>query len=290
MQFWRDFRKAVKGANPEAIILAEHYGDPKDWLMGDQWDTVMNYDAFMEPITWFLTGMEKHSEQYNEGKLNNPCDFEASMRYFMSRFSNESITVAMNELSNHDHSRFLTRTNRKTGRLFNMGHEAADRDINVAVMREAIVFQMTWVGAPTIYYGDEVGLTGWSDPDNRRPFPWGNEDKNLLSFYKRLIEIHKSSKAFSTGSLDYLHMEYGIICYGRWNEEDKFIIILNNNEFDREIKVPVWRLEVSDDTKMAAIVESDNNYWNNGSNIYITNNGCINVKVRGYGCCVIKNI
>lgn len=58
-KFWRDFRKAVKTANPEALILAEHYGDPKDWLeKGDQWDTVMNYDAFMEPLTWFLTGME----------------------------------------------------------------------------------------------------------------------------------------------------------------------------------------------------------------------------------------
>lgn len=54
MKFWRDFRKVVKNANPNAVIIAEHYGDPKDWLMGDQWDTVMNYDAFMEPITWFL--------------------------------------------------------------------------------------------------------------------------------------------------------------------------------------------------------------------------------------------
>lgn len=54
-KFWRDFRKVVKEANPEAVILAEHYGDPGSWLQGDQWDTVMNYDAFMEPVTWFLT-------------------------------------------------------------------------------------------------------------------------------------------------------------------------------------------------------------------------------------------
>ena len=56
-QFWRAFRKAVKEADPEALILAEHYGDCSAWLQGDQWDSVMNYDAFMEPITWFLTGM-----------------------------------------------------------------------------------------------------------------------------------------------------------------------------------------------------------------------------------------
>ena len=56
--------KAVKAANPNAIILAEHYGNPEGWLKGDEWDTVMNYDAFMEPLTWFLTGMEKHSDEY----------------------------------------------------------------------------------------------------------------------------------------------------------------------------------------------------------------------------------
>ena len=62
--FWQEFRKAVKEANPEAIILAEHYGNTRDWLQGNEWDTVMNYDAFMEPVTWFLTGMEKHSDDY----------------------------------------------------------------------------------------------------------------------------------------------------------------------------------------------------------------------------------
>ena len=58
----RKFRNAVKEANPEAIILAENYGDSYSWLQGDQWDTIMNYDAFMEPVTYFLTGMEKHSD------------------------------------------------------------------------------------------------------------------------------------------------------------------------------------------------------------------------------------
>lgn len=58
-EFWKKFRKVVKEANPEALILAEHYGDPSEWLEGDEWDTIMNYDAFMEPVTWFLTGMEE---------------------------------------------------------------------------------------------------------------------------------------------------------------------------------------------------------------------------------------
>ena len=62
--FWKEFRRNVKEANPDALVLAEHYGDPTEWLKGDEWDTVMNYDAFMEPLTWFLTGVEKHSDEY----------------------------------------------------------------------------------------------------------------------------------------------------------------------------------------------------------------------------------
>ena len=62
-EFWKKFRKTVKEANPDALILAEHYGDPAEWLDGEEWDSVMNYDAFMEPVTWFLTGMEKHSDE-----------------------------------------------------------------------------------------------------------------------------------------------------------------------------------------------------------------------------------
>ena len=156
-RFWKEFRKAVKEANPNAVILAEHYGDPKSWLLGDEWDTIMNYDAFMEPITWFLTGMEKHSDEYRGECFGNPGDFEGAMRHHMTRFMTSSLQCAMNELSNHDHSRFLTRTNKKVGRAEQLGTDAAGRGINKAVMKEAVVFQMTWPGAPTLYYGDEAG-------------------------------------------------------------------------------------------------------------------------------------
>ena len=78
-QFWRDFRKAVKTANPDALILAEHYGNPEGWLQGDQWDSVMNYDAFMEPVTWFLTGMEKHSDEYREDLYGDSGAFIGAM-------------------------------------------------------------------------------------------------------------------------------------------------------------------------------------------------------------------
>jgi len=286
MKFWRDFRTAVKTANPDAIILAEHYGDPKDWLMGDQWDTVMNYDAFMEPITWFLTGMEKHSESAIPEKYNNTMDFESTMRYFMSRFTYPSLSVAMNQLSNHDHSRFLTRTNRKVGRLHTSGSHEADTGLNKAIMREAIAFQMTWIGAPTIYYGDEVGLTGWTDPDNRRPFPWGREDKEILEFYKEMIKIHKRHKAFSTGSLNYLYMSSGLICFGRWDENERIAVILNNNDNERVTIVPAWMIEADDGDVFTREILSDHHSFTTTQEIAIVKEGTFEAFTPSYGCAI----
>ena len=99
-EFWRRFRQAVKEANPEALILAEHYGDPASWLEGDQWDSIMNYDAFMEPVTWFLTGMEKHSDSYNGGIWGDGEAFFNAMGYHMSRMQTNTVMTAMNQLSN----------------------------------------------------------------------------------------------------------------------------------------------------------------------------------------------
>ena len=128
--FWKDFRKAVKEANPQAIILAEHYGPAKDWLNGEEWDTVMNYDAFMEPVTWFLTGMQKHSDDYREDLYGNADSFWGAMAHHEMNFTTPSLQVAMNELSNHDHSRFLTRTNHKVGRMHTLGSNVAEEGVN----------------------------------------------------------------------------------------------------------------------------------------------------------------
>lgn len=218
-QFWKKFREVVKNANPDAIILAEHYGDPREWLGGDEWDTVMNYDAFMEPITWFLTGMEKHSDEMREELRGNADNFTRAMTYHMANMMVPSLLTSMNELSNHDHSRFLTRTNHMVGRVAELGPEAANEFVNPAVMREAVAFQMTWIGAPTVYYGDEVGVCGFTDPDNRRTYPWGHEDQQMLGFHKEMIRIHKEHEALRTGAVVMLHCEKNILAYGRFTEE-----------------------------------------------------------------------
>lgn len=255
-EFWQKFRRAVKDANPNALILAEHYGDPSDWLKGDEWDTVMNYDAFMEPVTWFLTGMEKHSDEAREELLGNIDNFIGSMAHHMSNMLTPSLQVAMNELSNHDHSRFLTRTNHMVGRVEHLGPEAANEYVNKAVMREAVVMQMTWVGAPTVYYGDEAGVCGFADPDNRRTYPWGHEDQELIAFHKEAIRIHKEHPALKNGSLKILGGEENILSYARFKGHDRIIVVINNRSERAEVKVPVWEAEIPIKCRMKRLLYS----------------------------------
>lgn len=240
--FWKQFYKAVKEANPNAVVLAEHYGNPRDWLHGDEWDTIMNYDAFMEPVTWFLTGMQKHSDDYREDLYGNAESFWGAMAYNGANLTMPSLYMSMNELSNHDHSRFLTRTNKKVGRTNTLGPDAANEGINKAVMREAVVIQMTWIGAPTIYYGDEAGVTGFTDPDNRRTYPWGNEDKEMIAFHKEMIAIHKRNREFLTGSLKRMEADYNVIGYGRFNKQEQSVILVNNNNHEITKELSVWYL------------------------------------------------
>ena len=288
--FWKEFRRNVKEANPNALILAEHYGDPTEWLKGDEWDTVMNYDAFMEPLTWFLTGVEKHSDEYRQDQLGNPDSFFGSMRHFMTRFHTQSLQVAMNELSNHDHSRFLTRTNRKVGRTAYLGPEAANEGVDKAVMRLAVMIQMTWPGAPTIYYGDEAGLCGWTDPDNRRAYPWGREDQDLIDFHKEIIRVHKDYQAMKTGSILFLHGQYQFISYGRFDEQDKFVIAINSGDQPVSVDLPVWRLGLTEATRMARLINTSPDGFSLETAMYNIENGILHLNCPPKYGVVIKNL
>ena len=286
--FWQEFRKAVKEANPEAIIIAEHYGDASPWLQGDQWDTVMNYDAFMEPITWFLTGVEKHSDEFRGDLLGNPDAFTGALRHHMSRFNQNSLEIAMNELSNHDHSRFLTRTNRRVGRIHTMGPEAAGENINKGVFREAVVFQMTWPGAPTIYYGDEAGLCGWTDPDNRRGYPWGREDQELIQFHRDIIKVHKDSAALMKGSVMFLHGEYKVVSYGRFLPGEAVVVILNNDYEPHELNLHVRRLGVQDGAVMKACITTTESGYQMDETEYVVANNKLKITVEPISAVVLK--
>ena len=207
----------------------------------------MNYDAFMEPVTFFLTGMEKHSEYFDYGKLWDGNQFFDAMFKSMAKFPRPALDSALNQLSNHDHSRFLTRTNRTAGTTKTRGPHAAGDGVDKRVLQLAVVIQMTWVGSPGVYYADEAGQVGWTDPDSRRTYPWGNEDKQLIDFHRAAIALRKKIPCLKTGSLKKLDAGIGYIAYGRFDDSESCVVIVNCTDGELALSVPVWEIGLPHD-------------------------------------------
>ena len=287
-RFWKDFRKTVKSANPDAIILAEHYGDASPWLRGGQWDTVMNYDAFMEPVSWFLTGMEKHNDEYREELAGDTKAFWESMLRNSATMSMPSLQTAMNELSNHDHSRFLTRTTRKVGRVETLGSEAADTGTDKAVFRQAVLIQMTWIGAPTIYYADEAGVGGFTDPDNRRVYPWGDADKECIEYHRKLIRIRKECAEYREGSLIPIPTKVGLLAYARKSDTNVSVIAINTTGKPVNIKLPVWMLGIGKGKKYERRICTDNEGYDTREVIYKDEAGVLTLSLKAGGGMIVR--
>ena len=287
-QFWRDFRNAVKEANPEAIIMAEHYGDASSWLVGDQWDTIMNYDAFMEPLTYLLTGMEKHSDEFHPEAISDGERFKNTMLHFMSTLKTSSLQCSMNQLSNHDHSRFLTRTNHKVGRVDKLGSQAAGEDVSLPIMKESVLVQMTWPGAPTLYYGDEAGQVGFTDPDNRRTYPWDSANYELIDYHRDVIAIHKMSPAIRKGSFLFLECGYGYISYARFNKTEKYVVVVNTTDHDIEQSISVWRAGLPMEAEMTQVIQTNTVGYSIMPIRHIVDKGVINVKLGAYTAVILK--
>ena len=244
-RFWQEFRRRVKAVNPEILIVAEHYGDPSAWLQGNEWDSVMNYDAFMDPVSYFLTGMEKHSDRCCEELYQNGEQCLRSLTETMAHLPENALLCAMNQLSNHDHSRFLTRTNRTVGRVATLGSARAGEGIDKAIFREAVLMLYTLPGAPTIYYGDEAGQVGWTDPDNRRTYPWGHEDLELIDLHRALAHLRQALPCLKDGSYLPLAGGEGYVAYARFNASACAVAIVNCLERPLSLRLPLWRLGLS---------------------------------------------
>lgn len=287
-RFWRAFREAVREANPEAVVFAEHYGDAAAWMESGEWDTVMNYDAFMEPVSWFLTGMEKHSDRAEPELCGNGRAFFERMRSAQCAFPMQALLSAMNELSNHDHSRFLTRTNRTPGRLADRGAAAASEGVNMGLFSAAVAIQMTWPGAPTIYYGDEAGVCGWTDPDCRRTFPWGRENHQLQDFHTYMIALHKHA-VFRRGSWKELYADRSVIAYGRMLGKHIAFTVVNAGACTEEFDLPVWQLGITDDMTVTRVAQTDCSRYNVGRHHRAPRGGMLHCVMGPYSAKVYIN-
>lgn len=288
-RFWREFRQNIREANPDALVLAEHYSDPYPWIQNKEWDTVMNYDAFMEPVTWFLTGMEKHSDSFRGDLLGNATAFWRSMEQNRPRLGSGEL-IAMNELSNHDHSRFLTRTSRKVGRLGNRTSEEASQGVRIENMYQAVVIQMTWPGAPTIYYGDEAGVCGWTDPDNRRTYPWGRENTGLIDFHRTVITIHRRHQALRRGSLHKLYGNDSVIAFARTLGEEVLVTVVNASNGRKTVKLPVWKTGARGNGQFVNLIKTSPMGYDQIDDRFAVSEGFLTIDMVGQSSIVLKEI
>lgn len=213
-EFWRMFRRAIKAEFPQALLLGEVWHDANRWLEGDQFDSVMNY-LFREAVLGFFA----------TGTINAP-EFDAQVTRMLVMYRQQAQEINLNLLGSHDTGRFLGFCdNRKES------------------LKLAIAFQMTFLGMPMIYYGDEIGMTsGGGLEDGRAPMIWDQEaqDLELLDYVSKLVHLRKQYTVLRTGTFRSILVDgtNNIYAFSRQLEQETIVIVLNNSSNAVHISLP----------------------------------------------------
>jgi len=226
--FWQEFRRRVKAANPDAYIVGEIWDDARRWLQGDQFDAVTNY-PFARACLGFFVGDELVRGQvaqsgYSQIDTLDAGGFRRAVDKVLGLYPRPVTEVQLNLLGSHDTPRFKTLAR---------GDDSA--------YRLSTLFQMTYPGAPCIYYGDEIGMEGNHDPDCRRGFPWGESRWNteLREFVQRCIALRMAYPALRRGDLDWLVAQNGVVAYVRRLGAEVVLIALNSSRTPTTVDLPV---------------------------------------------------
>lgn len=230
--FWIEFRKVIKDINPDCYIVGEIWDDGRPWLQGDQFDAIMNY-LFRENVLDFFAR-----------KKMEVNDFEHHMGMLRLKYPQQVNLSLLNLLGSHDTPRVLTVFEEE------WPHISGSPNIEEIKkkMRPAVIFQMTYIGIPMIYYGDEVGISGGPDPGCRKTMPWEDEeqDKELRDFYSLLIKLRLNNNALKRGAFIPLAADRAnrIYAFARALGKQVCLVILNLNSKDTECSIPVRLLHL----------------------------------------------
>ncbi|MFI4909439.1 MAG: alpha amylase N-terminal ig-like domain-containing protein [Steroidobacterales bacterium] len=227
-QITQELRSAVKSVNSSADILGEFWGDASPWLDdGTEWDNVMNYNGFTQPVSEWMCGVDYHgnSASINESSLDS---------WLIGTRADVPVNVQetwTNELGSHDTERFATRCGG-----------------NIWDTYMGLIFQFTYIGTPTVYYGDEYGEQGGNDPDNRRTFDWtqANTSNTAVALTQKLISIRNQYPELRTGSIKTLLVDTTnhIYAFGRWDANHRIAVVLNNTSNTETVTIPAWQLSM----------------------------------------------
>ncbi|MCO5210971.1 MAG: glycoside hydrolase family 13 protein [Caldilinea sp.] len=214
--FWRTFRKTVKEGNPDAYIVGEIWHEAREWLRGDRFDAVMNYVFSRLALGFF--GAETLRTEYKPGGYTlvtlDARDLAAGVHHMYSIYSWEVAQAQMNLLDSHDTARTL----------WTVGDDES-------ALRLCTLFQMTMPGAPCVYYGDEIGMTGATDPFSRGAFPWHDTtewNQDLLDFFRRTIALRNQHAVLRTGAYATIHADKGVFGFIRTLGNQHAVVLFNS--------------------------------------------------------------
>lgn len=264
--FWQDFRKHVRKINPNFYLVGENWWedwpdklmDPRPWIKGDIFDAVMHYQWFKVARGYFATPDDRLNLQ----------EFTEAIDSIYSMYPTYTQQAMMNLAASHDSPRLLTSLANANKYKYlckpkenpHYRTDLPDQEV-YHKHRQFLLHQFTFVGAPHIWNGDEMGMTGADDPDCRKPLVWPdivfeNEtassfsqysydqqprfDYSTFNYYKSLITLRKSSPAFVYGEYKFLNFvnTKNILAYTRSYNHETFIVIFNNNIEHQEIQIP----------------------------------------------------
>ena len=240
LEVGRGIRQAIKAENPEAYVLGENFFDATPQLQGDNWDAVMNYMGFSKPLIYWLAGfyINQHQEPRRVAS-QQPWPTQALLDSWQSYRAAVPWVIArqqFNLLGSHDTPRILS--------VVKGSHPLAEL---------AAGLLMTYVGVPSVYYGDEVGLAG----DTRATMPWDPEDWDvaLRAFYQKLIAFRKSSKALQEGGFQALAAGEDWLAFLRDTDEEQVIVVGNRGcEILSNVPVPVADGAIADGTVFTEVL------------------------------------
>jgi len=265
--FWKQWRRCVKAINPNAYITAEVIEIAPEFLQGDEFDALMNYPFATAAIEFFVDKKNRVTA----------VEFDKRLKQLRDSYSQPVNYVMQNLFSSHDTARLRSLivnpdlNYRDWGGYFNNSKIENNKNFridrggeeDIATHKLMTIFQMTYLGAPMIYYGDEVGMTGANDPDCRKPMLWeefhyadetihphkdrtrpaekNSVDKELLNHYKKLIAIRKNSVALLRGDFETLITDNTKEIYGfkRKFQSESVIVILNNSNIEQNIEFDI---------------------------------------------------
>ncbi|MCK4715698.1 MAG: glycoside hydrolase family 13 protein [Candidatus Marinimicrobia bacterium] len=285
-EFWRDFRKWVRDVNPEAYLTGEVWWEDfhnnvmfnaAPWLQGDVFDAVMNYRFADAMLKAFVDQKDQISPSQLDQMLGNVREI----------YPKENQSVLLDLMASHDTERFASMIINPDRWIDHASNLNYDKDFKVRkpteierkVQKAILVFQFTYVGAPYIYYGDEVGMWGADDPDCRKPMVWSDYqyepethhpfgverptdiveiDEDLFQFYKSIIKLRKENESIRRGKYRTVLIDddRSLFAFERWTDSEKIRAIFNMSENTQEIQIDEllpsqekWELIMGDDGK-----------------------------------------